>query len=273
MEPSATRALARFHRRAIGDAVAARRSVAADCACRRGLRRTTSTSARDRRAPPSARSRRRADDRDGRPAAQPDRPRPSGRSRRRADRPDDPAGRDPAEPADPEKRETAAGAEDAYRAYVDAINERDGEALCSLLAPDAVRGLRPPVDRGSCARSLTASIGYEDPRGFPVWERTVLNGIESVSVGDDPGTVRLTAATLTEFADRAEPSVESDIAYLELAAALAPRAADRRDLPGDRAAGAASERDRSPAGVTPRATDYRLTETIEPEPPRATTVT
>lgn len=119
-------------------------------------------------------------------------------------------------PAEREKADAADDAVAAYRTYVEAINERDGEALCELLTPRAAAQLRPPVDRGSCGESLSASIGYEDPRGYPVWERTALNGIESVSVGDDPGTVRLTAATLTEFEDRDEPSVESDVAYLEL---------------------------------------------------------
>ena len=143
-------------------------------------------------------------------------------------------------PTEPEKAEAADGAERAYRAYIRAINERDAEALCDLLSPRATAQLRPPVDRGSCAESLSASIGYEDPRGYPVWERTVLNGIESVAVGDDPGTVRLTAATLTEFEDRDEPSVESDVAYLELTGgewrlsqptAAAYRAVGRPELP------------------------------------------
>ena len=124
----------------------------------------------------------------------------------------------PSEPAsEPEKQAAAEEAEAAYTDYIEAINERDGEALCTLLSPAAIRALRPPVERSTCEASMSESIGYEDPRGYPVWERTVLNGIESVAVGDDPGTVRLTAATLTEFEDRNEPSVESDIAYMEMA--------------------------------------------------------
>lgn len=116
------------------------------------------------------------------------------------------------------RRERAAeAAEAAYSRYVDAIDARDGAALCALLPPDALRDLKPPVERGSCAARLSASIGYRDPRGYPVWERTTLTGVERSSVGRDLTTARLTAAIVTEFADRSEPSVEDDIAYMELA--------------------------------------------------------
>lgn len=118
-------------------------------------------------------------------------------------------------PSPRDKVEAAAAAEAAYIAYVDAINARDGEALCALLPANAERELRPPVEGDSCAARLGGSIGYADPRGYPVWERTIFNGVESVSVGADTSTARITAAILTEFEDRGEPSVESDIAYLE----------------------------------------------------------
>ncbi len=114
-------------------------------------------------------------------------------------------------------RRAATGAADAYRAYIDAINGRDGQALCALLAPGATRELQAPVERGSCAATLAASIGYRDPRGFPVWRRTRLNTIERTQVAGDLSSARITAAIVTDFADRNEPSVESDIAYLERA--------------------------------------------------------
>ncbi len=122
-----------------------------------------------------------------------------------------------ADPSDADRGAAAADAEAAYRAYVDAINARDGAALCDLLAPSAIRELRPPVERASCSASLHDSIGYRDPRGFPVWERTLLSQIEGVQISGDLASARITAAINTEFADRGEPSVESDIAYLELA--------------------------------------------------------
>jgi len=121
----------------------------------------------------------------------------------------------PPGPSSRDRAEAAEAAEAAYIAYVDAINARDGEALCALLPANAERELRPPVEGGSCAARLGGSIGYADPRGYPVWERTIFNGVESVSVGADTSTARITAAILTEFEDRGEPSVESDIAYLE----------------------------------------------------------
>jgi hypothetical protein len=115
-----------------------------------------------------------------------------------------------------EKERAAAAAEDAYSTYVQAINARDGEALCGLLPPDAVQVLKPPVERGSCSGGLSASIGYRDPRGYPVWKRTTLTGFEGSSVTRDLASARLTAGIVTDFADRSEPSVESDIAYMEL---------------------------------------------------------
>lgn len=101
-----------------------------------------------------------------------------------------------------------------YRAYVAAINARDGEALCELLAPGFLGELAPAVRREDCAATMRASIGYEDPRRFPVWEETVLTGLEQVAAQPATGQARVTAAVITRFSDRTEPSVESDIAYL-----------------------------------------------------------
>ena len=73
------------------------------------------------------------------------------------------------------------------------------------------------MQRASCAATMHDSIGYRDPRGFPVWERTQLNAVEGTQVSNDLDSARITAAIVTQFADRNEPSVESDIAYLERA--------------------------------------------------------
>ena len=101
-----------------------------------------------------------------------------------------------------------------YRAYVEAINARDGEALCDLLAPGFLAELKPAERREDCAATVRASIGYEDPRRFPVWEQTVLTGFEQIAAEPDRRRARVTASVITRFADRTEPSVESDIAYL-----------------------------------------------------------
>ena len=106
------------------------------------------------------------------------------------------AGGGSGKPTDAEREAAVEEVQAAYRDYIDAIDARDGATLCDLLSPTSVSELKPPVQRGSCEATLRASIGYSDPRGLPVWKRTLLNGID----GD-------------------EPSVESDIAYLERAGA------------------------------------------------------
>jgi hypothetical protein len=118
-------------------------------------------------------------------------------------------------PGDAEKVDAADEATAAYTAYIEAIEMREGEALCALLPPGVEREIKAPVQRGDCAATLEASIGYEDPRGFPVWAGTTLNSVQRAAIGSDPSTARLTAMITTEFEGR-EPSVESDIAYLEL---------------------------------------------------------
>ena len=122
----------------------------------------------------------------------------------------------PAQPPREVKDRASAEAERTYTDYIEAINERDGKALCDLLPPGAERSLQPPVRSGDCPRRLGGSIGYRDPRGFPVWKQTTLSGIEGTNVSRNLDSARVTASIVTEFADRSEPSVESDIAYLEL---------------------------------------------------------
>jgi hypothetical protein len=97
-------------------------------------------------------------------------------------------------------------------AYVAALNDRDGQRACGLFVSGALSGLDFPRDRGNCARSLSASVGYRDPRGFPVYERSRIARIPAVSIDGD--TARVTATTVTRFADDREPSVEDDLVYL-----------------------------------------------------------
>jgi hypothetical protein len=99
----------------------------------------------------------------------------------------------------------------AVRDYVAAIDDRDGAALCELVA--TLSELELPVDEGDCAASVSASIGYRDPRGIPVFERAALAGDADVELSGEEA--RATATVVTEFADRAEPSVEDDVIYLE----------------------------------------------------------
>src|SRR5204862_1869744 len=48
------------------------------------------------------------------------------------------------------------------RAYVAALNAHDGKRACALFVPRALATVRFPRDRGSCASSLSASVGYRD---------------------------------------------------------------------------------------------------------------
>jgi hypothetical protein len=99
------------------------------------------------------------------------------------------------------------------RRYVDALDARDGEAVCSLFMPGELDEVRLPRERGDCGASLTASIGYRDPRGFPVYAGSRVARIASVKIVD--GTARTVATTVTQFAGNREPSIEDDVVYLD----------------------------------------------------------
>lgn len=106
------------------------------------------------------------------------------------------------------ERLAARAAED----YVSAIDARDGARICRLLLPGAIAKVDLPRERGNCASSLEASLGYRDPRGFPVWRNSSLEAVDLVDTSGDGGTVF--ATVFTRFADRPEPSVEDDPIYL-----------------------------------------------------------
>jgi hypothetical protein len=99
------------------------------------------------------------------------------------------------------------------RRYVDALDARRGEAVCSLFVPGALDEVPLPREHGDCGASLTASIGYRDPRGFPVYAGSRVARIASVSISGS--TARTVATTVTRFAGNREPSIEDDVVYLE----------------------------------------------------------
>jgi hypothetical protein len=101
----------------------------------------------------------------------------------------------------------------SVREYVAALNERDGKRACALFVPGALADVHFPRDRGDCASSLSASVGYRDPRGMPVYRSSRVARIPSVSI--DGAQARVTATVVTEFADNREPSVEDDVIYLD----------------------------------------------------------
>jgi hypothetical protein len=98
------------------------------------------------------------------------------------------------------------------RSYVVALSARDGQRACRLFAPGATSRVDFPRDREGCPRSVSASIGYRDPRGFPVYEGSRVARIRSVTI--DGSSARVVATTVTRFAGGREPSVEDDVVYL-----------------------------------------------------------
>ena len=125
---------------------------------------------------------------------------------------DKPSGPAESGAGDPRVTELERDAERAVRAYVAALDARDGERACELIAPGALDELELPRPRAGCPAALEASIGYRDPRGLPVWEGAELVRVTSLELEGD--TAKVVATVLTRFADRDEPSVEDDIVYL-----------------------------------------------------------
>ena len=130
---------------------------------------------------------------------------PAGRPRRG----DGDADTTPQPPIAELEREAAA----TVRAYVNALDSRNGKRVCSLLAPGAIEGVELPVTRRGCAASLEASIGFRDPRGLPVWEGARVLEVSSVKIDGSQATV--VATVMTRFADRTEPSFEDDVVHLK----------------------------------------------------------
>lgn len=120
----------------------------------------------------------------------------------------------PAEGPDGDPRPTALerSAERTVARFVAALDARDGEAACALLADGAIEQIELPEKSGGCAGSLAASIGYRDPRGLPVWESANVATIVSLRLDGEQATV--VATVVTRFADRDEISIEDDVIYL-----------------------------------------------------------
>lgn len=126
--------------------------------------------------------------------------------------PDKPSG--PAESGFEDPRQTVLErqAGRAVARFITALDARDGELACSLLAPGALAMLELPEPRGGCSASLEASIGYRDPRGLPVWDSAELTELRFQRLGRTAATAIATIET--RFADRDEVSVEDDVIYL-----------------------------------------------------------
>lgn len=105
-----------------------------------------------------------------------------------------------------------AAVEATFRDYISALNRHDGAAVCPLLAPGALRGVRVRVRGEDCAAALDGSIGRGGAGGAPAWKRTNVDEVRAVSVGGDEA--RVTATVVHVFSDRNYPSVEDDVVYL-----------------------------------------------------------
>jgi hypothetical protein len=103
-------------------------------------------------------------------------------------------------------------AEHTVQAYLTWIDRGQGGRLCKLIDEQALGNLRLPVRRGGCGRALSASIGYRDPRGLPVFEGVRLR---ELAVRVRAARARALATVSVRFADRGAPSVEDDVIYLE----------------------------------------------------------
>jgi hypothetical protein len=102
----------------------------------------------------------------------------------------------------------------AVRAYVRAIDGRDGKRACALLAPGALRGVHLPHPAGGCAQSLSASIGYTPP-GEAAWRRSLISRVGPVEIDPEhPGEARVRALVVHRFDSGREPSIEDDLVYL-----------------------------------------------------------
>lgn len=122
----------------------------------------------------------------------------------------------PAETAteDPRVNARERAAANTVRAYVAALDARDGEAVCALLAPGSLAAVELPERRASCGASVAASIGYRDPRGLPVWEGADVARARVIDLARSGDEATVIATVVTRFSDRPEASIEDDVIYL-----------------------------------------------------------
>jgi hypothetical protein len=124
----------------------------------------------------------------------------------------DPEGLEPGPSGPPPSSEDETAAADAARAYIEAIDDRDGRGVCGAFVPGGLKTLELPVESGSCPASLEASLGYRGNRGLPVWNRSEMT--QDISAQIDGDSARVVATVFTEYADVREPTIEDDIIYL-----------------------------------------------------------
>lgn len=125
---------------------------------------------------------------------------------------DDPGGAEPGPSGPAPSSDDEVAAADAARAYIKAIDDRDGRRVCAAFTPGGLNALELPIERPNCLASLEASLGFSDNRGQPVWNRSEMT--QDVSAQIDGDSARVVATVFTEYADVREPTIEDDIIYL-----------------------------------------------------------
>jgi hypothetical protein len=125
---------------------------------------------------------------------------------------DDPEGLSPGPSGPAPSSDDELAAADAARAYVEAIDQRKGRAICRALADGALDTFELPAASGSCPASVESSLGFSDSRGQPVWDHSEMTQDVSAQVNGD--SARVVATIFTEYADVREPTIEDDIIYL-----------------------------------------------------------
>jgi hypothetical protein len=102
----------------------------------------------------------------------------------------------------------------SVRAYVSAIDRGDGQAVCKLFVPGALRGVQLPRPGGGCADAVGASIGSH-PAGEAAWQGTEIRRIGPVELDrQSPGGARVRATVVHRYNRHREPSIEDDLVYL-----------------------------------------------------------
>ena len=105
------------------------------------------------------------------------------------------------------------GITETVDAFIRALDAHDGQTVCALFVPGALRQIHLPVRKGGCAPSVSASIGFAEPGGQPRWRGTRLVDSDS-DVIVRGGDGRLTGTVVHRFAGSREPSIEDDVIYL-----------------------------------------------------------
>jgi hypothetical protein len=101
--------------------------------------------------------------------------------------------------------------EETARAYVEAINAKDGKTVCGLLVESAAYEFRIP-DWGECPKFVSAFIGYKEDSGSPGFNGAT---IVSLTDGETQGELRSVKMRVAVESDRGADSFDDAIWLVE----------------------------------------------------------